>query len=92
MTSDFCLACARARSIVEEAVRLVPGARMSELSVVRSPDEAEALGIHVTPTVIVRTPDGDEVFRAGGVPTLSQVLTAAALALPGTPASSGADE
>jgi hypothetical protein len=87
VTSDFCLACARARSTLEEAVRLIPGARMTELSVVRSPDEAEALGIHVTPTVIVRKPSGEEVFRAGGVPTMSQVLAAAALALPAPAAS-----
>jgi protein-disulfide isomerase len=43
--------------------------------------QAEVDGIRVTPTVIVRSEDGTEVFRAEGVPTLPQVLTAFAKAL-----------
>ena len=42
---------------------------------------AEAEGIRTTPTVIVKNAAGTEVFRAAGVPTLAQVLVAAAKAL-----------
>ncbi len=81
-TSAFCGACTRTRATVTEAVRLVPGATLTELDVVRAPDEAQAAGIRRTPTVVVRDDAGVEVFRAEGVPTLPQVLAAAAKALP----------
>ena len=54
---------------------------MRELDVARDVAEAEADGIRITPTVIIRDADGVEVFRATGVPTLAQVLVAAAKAL-----------
>ena len=40
------------------------------------------LDIDATPTVIIRDSSGAEVFRATGVPTVPQVLTAAVRALP----------
>ncbi|GAA1443630.1 thioredoxin [Leifsonia poae] len=81
-TSAFCEPCMQTRAILAEASRLVPGASVAEFDVARNVERAEADGIRVTPTVIVSTPDGDEVFRAEGVPTLQQVLVAAAKALP----------
>ena len=46
------------------------------------PDAAESLDIRFTPTVIIRAANGETVFRAEGVPTVPQVLTAAVRALP----------
>lgn len=83
VTSAFCGACRQARAAVSEAVRLIPGAALAELDVARDPDEAEVLGIRFTPTVLIRDDAGAEVFRAEGVPTVPQVLVAAARALPG---------
>lgn len=84
VTSAFCAACARTRETLTEAVRLVPAVALRELDVARGPDEAEALDIRFTPTVLLTDDDGVEVFRAEGVPTLPQVLTVLADALPAT--------
>ncbi len=80
-TSAFCEPCMQTRAVLAEAERLVPEARVTELDVARNVDAAEAEGIRFTPTVIVTNADGVEVFRAVGVPTLAQVLVAAAKAI-----------
>ncbi|NEN06604.1 thioredoxin family protein [Diaminobutyricibacter tongyongensis] len=80
-TSAFCEPCMQTRAVLAEAERLVPDARVTELDVARNIDAAEAEGIRFTPTVIVSDADGVEVFRAEGVPTLAQVLVAAAKAI-----------
>lgn len=59
-----------------------PEATVIEIDVAQSPDAAEELDIAFTPTVIIRDDAGAEVFRATGVPTVPQVLTAAVKALP----------
>jgi len=82
VTSAFCGACARTRSVLAEAAKYLPDATITEIDVAREPDAAEALDIRFTPTVIVRDASGTQVFRAEGVPTVPQVLTAAARALP----------
>nr|WP_314845078.1 thioredoxin family protein [uncultured Microbacterium sp.] len=82
VTSAFCGACSRTRSVLNEAVRYLPDATVTELDVAFAPDAAEALDIRSTPTVIIRDDAGAEVFRAEGVPTVPQVLTAAVRALP----------
>ena len=80
-TSAFCEPCHLTRAVLADAARLVPAARIVERDVVASEAQAEADGILATPTVIVRSADGAEVFRAQGVPTLPQVLTALAKAV-----------
>lgn len=82
ITSAFCSACTKTRRNVQEAMHYLPDAAFTELDVASDPDGAEALGIRFTPTVIVRDAEGTEVFRATGVPTVPQVLAAAARALP----------
>ena len=81
-TSAFCGACAKTRANVAEALPFLSNATFRELDVARNPDEAEALDIRFTPTLIVRDSGGTEVFRATGVPTVPQVLAAAVQALP----------
>lgn len=82
VTSAFCGACSRTRTVVADAVRYLPDAIVREIDVASEPDAAEALDIRFTPTVIIRDAEGTEVFRAEGVPTVPQVLTAAVKALP----------
>lgn len=82
VTSAFCGACSRTRSVLAEAVRFLPGASVTEIDVARDPEAAEALDIRFTPTVIIRDDAGAQVFRAEGVPTIPQVLAAAVKALP----------
>ena len=80
-TSAFCEPCMQTRAVVAEAARLVPDAEVAEYDVANNMDAAEAENIRSTPTMIIRSADGTEVFRAAGVPTLAQVLVAAAKAL-----------
>jgi protein-disulfide isomerase len=80
-TSAFCEPCYLTRAVLADAARLVPAAQIVERDVVAFEAQAETDGILVTPTVIVRSADGSEVFRAQGVPTLPQVLTALARAV-----------
>ncbi|NNC10893.1 thioredoxin family protein [Planctomonas sp. JC2975] len=80
-TSAFCEPCLQTRGVLAEAERLVPDATVTEFDVVRFEERARAAGIHATPTVVVLDSKGDEVFRAVGVPTLAQVLVAAAKAI-----------
>jgi protein-disulfide isomerase len=69
------------RGVLAEAGRLVRDATVTEFDVVRDEDRARSVGIRSTPTVVVLNAAGDEVFRAEGVPTLAQVLVAAAKAV-----------
>ncbi len=69
------------RRVLDEAGRLVGAMNLVERDVVRDEREAERAGIRSTPTVIVRGDDGTEVFRAEGIPSLNQVLTALAKAV-----------
>jgi predicted DsbA family dithiol-disulfide isomerase len=82
VTSAFCGACARTRSVLKDAVRFLPDATITEIDVARDPDRAEELDIRSTPTVIISDAAGAVVFRSEGVPTVPQVLTAAVRALP----------
>lgn len=68
------------RVVLAEVVRIAPRVTVTERDVARCAEEAEADAIRSTPTVIVHGAEG-EVFRAEGVPTLSQVLAAAATAV-----------
>jgi thioredoxin 1 len=80
-TSAFCAPCHAARAVVGEATALVPALVVDEADVAARPEQAEARGITSTPTMVVLTDDGTEVFRAAGVPRLDQVLGALSLAL-----------
>lgn len=82
VSSSFCGACSRTRTVLAEAARFLPDATVTEIDVAQDPEAAEKLDIDFTPTVIIRDADGVEVFRATGVPTVPQVLTAAVKALP----------
>jgi len=82
VSSSFCGACSRTRSVLADAARFLAGATVTEIDVARDPDAAEAMDIRVTPTVVIRDDAGAEVFRAEGVPTVPQVLAAAVRALP----------
>jgi thiol-disulfide isomerase/thioredoxin len=80
-SSSFCEPCVQTRAVLAEVERLVPQATVRILDVASHSAEAEASGIRFTPTVIVKNAEGGEVFRAVGVPTLTQVLVAAAKAV-----------
>lgn len=80
-TSAFCDPCIMTRAVVEDVRKLVPAVNVRELDVARDEDLAREAGIRSTPTIIVRSDDGVEVFRAAGIPTVNQVLVALAKAV-----------
>ena len=80
-SSSFCEPCIQTRAVLVEVATLVPAARIAELDIAREADEAERAGIRSTPTLVVLSDDGHEVFRAEGVPTINQVLVALAKAV-----------
>ncbi|TQL47700.1 thioredoxin [Homoserinimonas aerilata] len=80
-SSAFCDPCIHTRAVLDEASKLVPAAKIADLDVAQNSAEAERAGIRVTPTIVVLDGNDEEVFRAEGVPTLNQVLTALAQAI-----------
>lgn len=80
-SSAFCEPCMQTRAVLAQVTALVPQATVRELDVAHDTEEAETNGIRNTPTIIVKNGEGTEVFRAAGVPSVAQVLVAAAKAL-----------
>lgn len=77
-SSAFCDPCRATRAVVDEVRRLVPTAVVEEHEITRDLDRAERVGIRSTPTIVIYGEGDTEVFRAEGVPTVNQVLTALA--------------
>jgi thiol-disulfide isomerase/thioredoxin len=80
-SSNFCEPCMLTRAVLSQASSLVSGMNLVEHDVVREEGLAEEFAIRSTPTVVVRSDDGTEVFRAEGVPSINQVLVALAKAV-----------
>ncbi len=80
-SSAFCDPCIHTRAVLEQVGALVPAATIVELDIARDEAEAKRAGILSTPTIVVLGPDNVEVFRAEGVPTINQVLSALAQAV-----------
>ncbi len=95
-TSSFCGACTAARATAARAAELL-GDRVEwrEVNVADAPAESERAAITATRTVVIRASapgaaaaeaapvsDAPELFRASGAPTVPQLLTAIAGALP----------
>lgn len=79
--SAFCDPCIQTRAVLDRVSKLVPAATIVELDVAGDVAESERAGIRSTPTIVVLGADDAEVFRAVGVPTVNQVLTALAQAV-----------
>lgn len=80
-SSRFCDPCIVTRRVLDEVSSVVPDVSITEIDVASRPDAAEQASIRSTPTVVVLTSEGAEVFRAEGAPTVNQVLVALARAM-----------
>ena len=80
-SSAFCDPCIQTRGVLKMVADLVPAAKIAELDVARDENRAREARIRSTPTVVVVDDNGEEVFRAEGVPTVNQVLVALAKAV-----------
>ena len=82
-SSSFCGACRSTRRQLDRVEQLLPGrVRIREINVADDPERAEAAAVTSTPTVLIEDGAGQEISRAHGVPTVDQVLSAVARALP----------
>jgi len=88
VSSSFCGACRQTRMALTRVLQLVPGSTLTEFDVAGDPGRAASLNIEHTPTTIIRDSHGREVTRAVGVPSLPQILVAAARARDAVAASS----
>jgi thiol-disulfide isomerase/thioredoxin len=77
-SSSFCDPCIQTRGVLKQVAMLLPSVKIAELDVAADNSQAEKAGIRSTPTIVVTSDDGTEVFRAEGVPTVNQVLVALA--------------
>jgi thiol-disulfide isomerase/thioredoxin len=84
-SSTFCAPCRATRRVLEHLVATDDGVAHVELDVADRAELGEALGIDVTPTVLVLDPDGVVVRRASGAPSLAQARAAVSLVERGTP-------
>lgn len=80
-SSAFCDPCIHTRAVLDQVSKLVPAATIVELDVARDEAESMRAGVVLTPTIVVLNAGNVEVFRAEGVPTTNQVLTALAQAV-----------
>jgi hypothetical protein len=80
-TTSFCGACRQTRMVLNRVLDLVPGSTLTEHDIAMEPERAEALAIEHSPTTIIRDAAGRELSRATGVPSIPQVLVAAARSL-----------
>jgi hypothetical protein len=77
-STSFCGACRQTRMVLGRVLDLVPGSTLVEYDIAVDPERAEALAIEHSPTTIIRDGSGREISRATGVPSIPQVLVAAA--------------
>ena len=81
-SSRFCGACTLARERIDLVVSAV-GERViwKEIDVSDHTEAAIQAQVNVSPTVVIKRMNGEEVTRAAGVPTITQLLGAIASGL-----------
>lgn len=80
-SSAFCAPCRATRRILEDVSETVPGVSHIEIDAEEHLDVVRRLGVMRTPTTIIIGSDGQEMTRAAGAPTRTQVLSALDAAL-----------
>jgi thiol-disulfide isomerase/thioredoxin len=73
-SSAFCAPCRTTRHVLAGVAADVDGVRHVEIDAEHHLELVRTLGIMRTPTTLVLGPQGEERFRAAGVPTAQRVL------------------
>jgi thiol-disulfide isomerase/thioredoxin len=73
-SSVFCAPCRVARGVLTQVASLVPGVVHLEVDVADHLDLARRAGVMRTPTTLVLDPQGREIARADGAPSVAQVM------------------
>jgi thiol-disulfide isomerase/thioredoxin len=85
LTGPLCARCPQARALLSEVVAATPGVRHAELDLAAHPELAAELGVRSTPTTLVVSRTGQELFRVRGVPRRTELLGALQPHLPDHP-------
>lgn len=76
LNTPVCARCPRARAVLGDVAASTAGVRHAELDLVRYPELAGQLGVRSTPTTLVLSGTGHELFRVTGVPRRADLLAA----------------
>lgn len=76
LTTPICSRCPQARALLSGLATETPGVGYAELDLAGHPALAGKLGVRSTPTTLVVSRAGHELFRVAGVPRRAELLTA----------------
>lgn len=76
LTTPICARCPQARALLTELAAATSGVRHAELDLAEHPGLAGELGVRSTPTTLVISRTGHELFRVAGVPRRAELLSA----------------
>lgn len=76
LNSPVCARCPQARVVLGELADATPGVRHAQLDLADHPELAHELKVRSTPTTLVLSRTGEELFRVAGVPRQDELLSA----------------
>ncbi|MGH4014517.1 MAG: thioredoxin family protein [Pseudonocardiaceae bacterium] len=76
LSSPLCGRCPHARAVLGELADATPGVRHAQIDLGEHPQLADELGVRSTPTTLVLSRSGQELFRVAGVPRRAELLSA----------------
>ena len=76
LNSPICARCPQARAVLGELADATPGVTHAQLDLAEHPELAGELGVRATPTTLVFSPEGEELFRVAGIPRRADLLNA----------------
>lgn len=76
LNSPFCARCPQARTVLGELAEATDGLGHAQLDLAEHPELAGALKVRSTPTTLVLSRAGEELFRVTGVPRPAELLNA----------------
>lgn len=76
LSTPVCAQCPQARALLSELAATTPGVGHAEIDLAEHPELAGELGVRSTPTTLVVSRGGHELFRVAGVPRRGELLGA----------------
>lgn len=76
LNSPVCARCPQARAVLGELAEATDGLGHTQLDLAEHPDLAGELKVRSTPTTLVLSRSGTELFRVTGVPRPAELLSA----------------
>lgn len=76
LSTPLCARCPQVRALLSELAAATPGVGHAEIDLTEHPELAGELGVRSTPTTVVVSRTGHELFRIVGVPRRAELLSA----------------